>query len=219
MSLKVLALVEGQTEEVFIKNALNPYLQSKGIFLIPIIIKTKREIRGPVHKGGINSYNQVKRDLQPLFNDSSADLVTTMIDYYGLPSDFPGYNQRPNGNCYQRVKFMEEQFKADINKKNFLPYLQLHEFEALVFASEEFIPIAFPNQNHKIQQINRINNSVKSPEEINENPNTAPSKRLKKIFHGYQKILHSQLILSKADINELRDKCPHFNCWLTKLES
>ncbi len=218
MSKKVLVLCEGPTEERFVKSVLNPYLYTKEIFLTPTIIKTKKEVRGPDHKGGINSYVQVKRDLIPLCNDTSADIVTTLIDYYGLPSDFPGYNERPNGTCYQRVEFIENQFNTDINQARFLPYLQLHEFEALVFASAEKLSVAFVNKYREILQVVAINESFASPEEINENPNSAPSKRLKRIFPDYQKIFHSQLILSQTSIEDLRNRCSHFNSWLTKLE-
>lgn len=219
MPKKVLVLVEGPTEEGFIKRILGTYLATKEIFLAPTIIKTKREIRGPDHKGGVNSYQQVKRDITPLLYDTSADIITTMIDYNALPANFPGYHQRPSGTCYERVKFMENQFSADINHTKFLPYLQLHEFEALVFASEDKLSTAFINVPKKIAQVTAINGSFASPEEINENPNSAPSKRLRGIFPDYQKILHSQLILSQVELDELRTKCSHFNSWLTKLES
>jgi hypothetical protein len=219
MPKKVLVLVEGQTEEGFVKRVLAPYLSVKGIFLIPTIIKTKKEIRGPDHKGGVNSYQQVKRDLAPLLNDTSSDIVTTMIDYYALPSDFPGYNERPVGTCYARIEYMENQFGSDVNNTKFLPYLQLHEFEALVFACENKLPSAFINVLHKISRITNINNEFASPEEINENPLTAPSKRLVNIFPEYQKVYHSQLILSQANIEELRTKCSHFHSWLLKLEN
>ncbi|MGD8782263.1 MAG: DUF4276 family protein [Ignavibacteria bacterium] len=219
MPKKVLVLVEGQTEEGFVKNVLNPYLSSKEIYLTPTIVKTKRVIRGTHHKGGINSYGQVKRDLLPLLRDTSSQIVTTMIDYYALPDDFPGYQIRPAGTCFQRVEFMEEQFKNDIDNPKFVAHLQLHEFEALVFASEDKISTAFINKKSQISQVQAINNSFNSPEEINENPDTAPSKRLRNIFKNYQKVLHSQLILSQANIDDLRSKCSHFNEWLTKLEN
>ncbi len=218
MPKNVLVLVEGQTEEGFVKRVLDPFFHSKNIFLTPTVIKTKREIRGPDHKGGVNSYNQVKRDILPLLNDTSADIITTMIDYYALPSDFPGYNNRPDGNCYHRVEFMENQFSADIRHPKFLPYIQLHEFEALIFASEDRIPGAFINVPGKLRQVTSINKSFNSPEEINENPNTAPSKRLKSIFPDYEKTFHSQLILAQVNIETLRTKCSHFNSWITKLE-
>lgn len=219
MPKKVLVLLEGQTEEGFVKRVLGPYLVSKEIFLLPTIIKTKKEIRGPDHKGGVNSYQQVKRDLAPLLNDTSADIVTTMIDYYALPTNFPGYDLRPNGSCFERVEFMETEFANDINNTKFIPYLQLHEFETLIFACADKLPIAFIDVASKIAQVTAINDAHNSPEEINENPNTTPSKRLKIIFSEYQKTFHSQLILSQTNIEDIRSKCAHFNSWLVKLET
>lgn len=218
MPKKVLVLVEGQTEERFVRGALGRFLAGEDAFLTPIVIKTKRELRGPDHKGGVTSYKQVKRDLLPLLNDTSADIVTTMIDYYAIPSDFPGFAQRPIGTCYERVEFMEEQFKIDVNHTKFIPYLQLHEFEALVFASEDKLPIALVNKDREIRRVAEVNSEFASPEEINENPDSAPSKRLKAIFPEYQKTFHSQLILSQSSIEDLRSKCKHFNSWLLKLE-
>ncbi len=218
MIKKINILVEGQTEESFVKNILHPYFSPKNIFLIPTILTTKKNLRGPNHKGGITSYKQVKNDLLPLFNDSSAKIVTTMIDYYALPDDFPGFSQRPEGSSYKRVKFLEDKFSKDIYKKKFIPYLQLHEFEALVFANYENLSTAFPGKASKLNEVKAIVNKFDSPEEINENPNTAPSKRLQKIFGNYRKIFHSQLVLQNVDIDLLKKSCPHFGAWLTKLE-
>jgi hypothetical protein len=75
----------------------------------------------------------VKRDLQRLLADTGAERITTMLDYYGLPDDFPGLANRPSGNCYQRVEHVERAFQGDIAHPRFLPYLALHEFEALLF--------------------------------------------------------------------------------------
>ena len=219
MPKKILILVEGQTEEIFVKTKLEPYFSPKDIFIIPTIISTKKVLSGPDHKGGITSYDQVKRDLLPLLHDSSADTVTTMIDYYALPNNFPGYNNRPSGSCYKTVEFVEDQFGSEIDNRKFHPYLQLHEFESLVYASQDKLHIAFPNNLDKISQIASINNSFTTPEEINDNPETAPSKRLKKIFPEYKKPFHSKLILSQVSVDHLREKCRHFNDWITHLES
>jgi hypothetical protein len=212
-------LVEGPTEDAFVKKILNPYLNQKEIYLTPVIIRTKDVIQGPDYKGGISSYKQIKQHLELLLKDTSINLLTTMIDYYALPSDFPGYNGRPETTCYQRVEYLEKEFFAEINNTKFLPYLQLHEFEALVFAGKENIAAAFPNAKGKTGLVSAISDSFNSPEEINENYDTAPSRRLKAIFPEYQKVFHSQLILSGINVESLRSKCLHFDSWLSKLEN
>lgn len=215
---KVLVLVEGQSEEWFIKNILNPNFNLKNIYFIPTILTTKRLISGPNYKGGVTSYQKIRRDLLRLFSDTSATIVTTMIDYYGLPDDFPGFLSRPTSNCYERVEFLENKFQEDINRKNFLPYLQLHEFEALILSNIESFKKVFSDKEIQVQKLEELSLSYNSPEEINENSKTRVSKRIKEILPEYEKILHGQLILMNSNLDKIRDKCSHFNNWLKKIE-
>ncbi len=87
---KVLILVEGQTEERFVKDVLQPYLWDGGVHPEPKIVTTKRVKRGAHFKGGITNFKKVEDDLRRFLGDTDAALVTTMFDYYGLPDDFPG---------------------------------------------------------------------------------------------------------------------------------
>lgn len=215
---KVLVLVEGQSEEWFIKNILNPNFNLKNIYFIPTILTTKRLISGPNYKGGVTSYQKIRRDLLRLFSDTSATIVTILIDYYGLPDDFPGFLSRPTSNCYERVEFLENKFQEDINRKNFLPYLQLHEFEALILSNIESFKKVFSDKEIQVQKLEELSLSYNSPEEINENSKTRVSKRIKEILPEYEKILHGQLILMNSNLDKIRDKCSHFNNWLKKIE-
>lgn len=93
---RVHVLAEGQTEETFIRDVLAPYLATKGVYPFATLVKTKRVKDGPDFKGGITSYRQVKNDITLLLRDTNAVAVTTMIDFYGLPSGFPrGAQPRP----------------------------------------------------------------------------------------------------------------------------
>ena len=60
---KVLVLVEGQTEEKFIKEVLAPSLSARRIWLIPTIIVTKRTGSSPAHKGGISTYAKLRTEI------------------------------------------------------------------------------------------------------------------------------------------------------------
>lgn len=219
MIKKVLVLVEGYTEESFVKTILNPHLSKSNVYLIPRIIVTKRVKSGADYKGGISSYQKIKRDIYLLLNDTSADLVTTMIDYYGLPVDFPGIKNIPQTDCYGKVSYLESQFTLDVGNSKFMPYLQLHEFESLVFANAAKLNRAFtvlPEQELLLKQINNI---FISPEEINDNPRQTPSKRLRNIFKNYQKNYHNRLLFEPDDLSTVRNKCSHFDGWLKKMES
>ena len=219
---KVLALVEGETEFGFLQRVIVPHLTTFGIYLTPIITTNKQIIGEHDRKGGLSKYAPVRKELQELLGDTSAAMVTTMFDYYALPEDFPGRSALPPGDCYTRVSHIEHAMQADLADKyggeRFQPFLTLHEYEGLLFTAPEMIASAFPALKI-IAQLQKIRDAVQSPEEINNNPITAPSKRIEQIIPGkYQKPFHGPLIATRIGIAAMRDACPHFNGWITRLE-
>ena len=216
---KVHILVEGQTEETFVRELLAPYLLPKNIVAQATLAATKRVKRGPLFKGGVVSYGKVKNDLLRLLRDTSATKVTTLLDFYGLPKDFPGLASMPDASCYDKVAHLERAFMKDINRDNFLPHFSLHEFEGLMFASPKAIADVFPGTNPRyLVKLEEIRSSFNSPEEINDGPTTAPSKRIKELYSDYQKTFHGPLVAINIGIDSIRQECEHFNQWLTDLE-
>lgn len=216
---KVLIYVEGQTEETFIRDVLRPHLNPKGVYPVPILARTRRTRSGDVFKGGVITYGRVRREVLRLLQDASAALVTTMMDYYGLPSDFPGRDRLPAGDPYRRVAFLEEAFAQDIGHPRFLPFLTLHEFEALLFAQPDQLAALFPRVREK--DLQRLIDEVSGlgPEEIDEGPDTHPAARILRCFPEYRKALHGPLIASRIGLSTIRGKCPHFHEWVSRLES
>jgi hypothetical protein len=214
---KVLIYVEGRTEELFVLRVLGPYLAARGVFPIATPAKTKRTMSGKAFKGGITSYGKSRREILALLGDRSAALVTTMIDYYGLPSDFPGKASPSPGSCYEAVAHLEEEFRRDIGHSRFIPYFQLHEFEALVFVGPAEAARVFPDTDRE-KELLGIRSQFGSPEEIDDGPTTAPSKRLQALFPGYQKPLHGPLVTERTGLDRIRAECRHFSQWLALLE-
>jgi len=213
----VLILVEGQTEETFVRDILAPHLSSRNVYLTPVLATTKVVKSGPNFKGGLTSYNQVKKQLLRLLGDTEAAAVTTMFDLYGLPADFPDYKSRPLKNCYAKVAHLESAFYQDINHSRFKPYLQLHEFETFLFVSPKETNARLPGANI-LEALAQIKSSFDSPEEINDHPKTAPSKRLLNLFSRYQKTLHGPIVVKSLGLDQIRQECSHFNGWLSWLE-
>jgi hypothetical protein len=214
---RVLISVEGQTEETFVRETLSPHLLERGVAPIPILVITKVVKSGPSFKGGITSYERVRKDILRLLGDTDAVAVTTMYDVYGLPQDFPGYQARPAQDCYAKVAHLEAGLGQDINHRRFHPYLQLHEFEALLFVDLEKANHWLPGTG-QLNALRSIKAVVNSPEEIDDDPDTAPSKRLLALFPGYQKTLHGPLVTIDVGLEQIRRECSHFNQWLTWLE-
>ena len=101
------------------------------------------------------------------------------------------------------------------NPAQLIPYVQMHEFEALLFSDTSILAAS----NMKVyKQLDDALQSFSCPEEINDNEQTHPSKRIMKLFIGYQKVLDGINIAREIGLAKIRQECPHFNEWITKLE-
>jgi len=215
---RVLILVEGQTEERFVKDVLAPSFVDRQVFLAPTLLVTKRVKDGPNFKGGVTNYGKFRADVRRLLQGSGGALVTTLLDYYGLPEDFPGMATRPKAAPLARVRHVENSIRDELGApKNFVPFLALHEFEAWLFVSPDELPRAL-TQSAGRDQFAAICTSVTTPEDINEGATTAPSKRIKALFPTYRKTVHGPLTLQRIGLEAVRAECPHFDEWLRTLE-
>ena len=133
--MKVLILVEGYTEEQFIKTVLSPHFERKGIFLTPTIITTKSTVAGKDHKGGVTTYRHFSYHMKKLLGDTNAVAVSMMIDLYRLPQDFPGVEDSYQDKGVDRAKRIECELKKKFPDNRFIPYLSVYEFEALLFSN------------------------------------------------------------------------------------
>jgi hypothetical protein len=215
---RVLILVEGFTEERLVKDVLYEHLFPKGLVVIPKIAATKRVKNGPDFKGGVTDYLKVERDLKRLLSDTSAVFVTTFIDYYGLPHDFPGMASRTGRMALERAKHVEVEWGRRINHSRFHAHLMVHEFEAMLFAKPDELGKAFNNIS-VFNPLSRIRSEFPTPEEINDNPTTAPSKRIQQLLPGYEKSVYGSLLIKRIGLELIRKECHHFNERLTWLES
>lgn len=211
---RVYLLVEGQTEEAFVRELLTPHYARIGLYLIPIIVSTS-----PGHKGGVVSYSKIRPQISRLCRQDAAAHVTTLFDLYALPADFPGKADAAypaNGSGERKAGYLEARLKEDINEANFLPNLLVHEFEALLFSGPE----KFAEWTDDSRVISALVAAIQChlPEDINDSPLTAPSKRVLAAMPEYQKTFHGPLIACEIGLDAIRQACPHFNAWLKKLE-
>jgi hypothetical protein len=127
-------------------------------------------------------------------------------------------NTRPNGTPRQRVEHVERAIRDYFGSPgNFVPFLALHEYEAWLFASADALPSVM-NEPARHVDIEVIRHSVSTPEEINDDPESAPSRRILKLFPGYRKVAHGTIAAGRSGLERIRAECPHFNDWLTVLE-
>jgi hypothetical protein len=148
-----------------------------------------------------------------------------MFDYYGLPDDFPGVDsEEVPSRLPDRVEYLEDQLARTFDDPHrFIPYLQVHEFEALLYSDVETLHQTMSalsgNSHSQLDRLRRLVDQFDTPEDIDDDPETAPSKRLLDFFPGYQKIPFGELIAESIGLETIRAECPHFNAWVTRLES
>ena len=190
MSKRIIIVVEGETEEEFVKSSIRPYLHENGIYDVRgIKISTS-----PGFKGGIGSYGKFKNRVKLLLNQEKDIVVSSLVDFFRLPTSFPNYEEALKIPFSQdRVTFLEAAINADIDDSRCIPYIQLYEFEALLFADiRGFEYCGF--ETKQLQQVQAIMAEYPNPEEINNHPETAPSNRLLKIIPKYEKVVWGNII-------------------------
>ncbi len=221
-------LCEGPTEERFIKEVLKPYLFGCGIVIKSQLLYTSRK-KGA--QGGLINYQQAKNDLSMWMRsvahrNSETHYFTTMFDLYALPSDFPGMFQY-NGidDAYVKVEKIERAFATDINSPRFIPYIQLHEFEALMFCDITKLTNEYPNCSKEIESLGNVLVRYNgNPELINNSPATAPSKRIIAAIEGKQKYSYNKprsgaVVTSAIGLPVLMQSCRHFREWIGNIQS
>jgi len=217
--IRLHVVVEGQTEETFVRLLLAPSLGERSVFADVHRVTTGR--RGPImYRGGLMSYKHLRKDLTLWMKEDqhSACRFTTMVDLYRIPDDMPGYAaSRGIPDPVQRVKFLEHQLQSDIGDRRLVPYIQLHEFEALLFSDPASFSVPFPDSPEKIATLAQIRRQAASPEHIDDGDETSPSKLICSLFPQYAKTVHGLIIARETGLPKIREACSHFNEWIETL--
>lgn len=220
---RVIVVCEGRTEQEFVRSILyGHFLQFNKDFSQAPPLKRNTGKKS----SGIDNWESIKKRLIAILrNDTTANL-TTLIDYYGIQPEhnFPQWNQAhqiPNLN--ERLGALESAMKNDVPsdiQNRFIPYIQLHEFEALLFCERHTFNTVIPKELLiGVDELDEIFRYFPNPEDINNSKETAPSHRLERIIDGYSKITHMNIICKENGLTNIRAKCPRFNNWITQLEN
>ena len=217
--IRIAALVEGPTERNFGQRVLAPHLAQHGVALSPKVIGKSG------HKGG-NKWEVAKREIIALMRQGFVH-CTTMFDLYGLPQDWPGRAEaRQKGlKKVDASRFIEMAIEAEIARTmnvniqelHFSAYLSLHEYEALLFSDPQQLATVTLGVSDA-EKFAAIIAECGGCEQINDDPLTAPSKRILQVSNGYKKPSDGAVAAQRIGLKIMREKCPHFAQWLTRLE-
>jgi predicted transcriptional regulator len=191
--IRLFISVEGKSERMFVEQTLVPHLLNFDVFV------ELHDMKGNI------SVDRISEKLNRLIHNY--DFITTLYDFYG----FKGLESN------ETKKTLEEKIKESIKsiqRHKIIPYIQMYEFEALLFSDAE---IMANNLNVSQSWIDEIINTCQDLETINNSKETAPSKRIGKNAK-YIKTQHAPEILQEIGLLKIREKCQGFNKWITQLE-
>jgi len=211
--------VEGKTEQEFVKTILAPHLAACNVLADARCVLTSSSARR-TYRGGLVRYAVARQDIARWMarDDHPECRFTTMFDFYALPRDFPAYDEAMSlQNSYAKVKKLEDALLQDMDDRRFIPYIQLHEFEALILADPAKLDWEYLEHERPIAALEDMVRG-KNPELINDGPDTAPSKRILSKIPEYDKVTAGVSVAAHIGLPVLREKCRHFNDWLTRLE-
>lgn len=218
--IRVHVICEGQTEEMFVNEVLAEPLRAKGIELYPSLVGK------PGHKGGNFRYERLFADIEKRLLGDTSSYSTAFFDFYGLPERFPGKSEAKElGTSEEKASVMRGALEAKLSSnlseeamRRFVPYIQMYEFEGLLFSNPECLAKSVDCEN-KVDKFQEIRDAFDSPEDINNSPQTAPSKRIQKLCIGYDKVIHGSLAAMDIGLDAIREECPIFDRWLNELEA
>lgn len=207
----VIIICEGPTEEVFCRNLLSQYLQNSCRIEIRLL-------------GGNCNWQRIRDMAEKALKQQKNALVTTFFDYYGVKTKkFPNWKETVGinkANVRERIEILENGMLEEIDSNlryRFIPYVQLHEFEALLFNNIEVFDDMFEFEQYDRAELLNVFNEFPDPEMIDQGTETSPSHRLIKIIPAYRKVIQGNAIAEKIGIEQIRKKNKHFNDWIEQL--
>ncbi|MFA5514998.1 MAG: DUF4276 family protein [Desulfuromonadales bacterium] len=217
--LRLYITTEGQSERKFAEEVLSPHLAAFDIDVRTRVVLTNRKMG---KRGGILDFDKIRGDLLRLMREDRQPEArfTTMIDLYALPAEFPGWPEaRRKNQPAERVAALEAAFQAEMGDRRFLPYIQLHEFEALHYCDLSQLQRRIAATEKGFAALAAEVRGME-PEEIDEGATTAPSKRIINHIPIYErlKVRVGAPAAAAIGLPALRARCPHFNAWISRLE-
>lgn len=217
----LVVLCEGETEMDFVRLVLSAHFAAMGVTIHQILLGKKVTHDVARFPGGVFRYEPVYRHIMASLRQHSAhtSFVTTLIDLYAFPQDFPNYAKHDSLLGRHRAESLEKAVQSQVNDKRFVPHLQLHEFEALVLADPDQILNEF-GDDKPAEAVKALLREIhgRAPEDVDDTPSGAPSHRICRHVQGYRKRRMGPAIVSRIGLGNLRTVCPHFGAWLTRLE-
>src|SRR6185369_4543528 len=141
---------------------------------------------------------------------------------YAIQTDLPGFAEAEKLRHLpvHRVEALEAEFARDLGDHRFVPYIQLHEYEAYLFSDPTWFAYFYDHHEKQIAALKAIADGHDTPELIDDGPHSAPSKRIIAELPDYAgaKSAVGPQVAELIGLEVIRNRCPHFAAWISRLE-
>lgn len=218
--IRLYLICEGATEKLFANTVLRDHLLQRQIDL------RASKIGRQGHKGGCVTCERICRDVKGRLCSDRQSFCSVLVDFYGLQTAFPGKAQALSKTLIATKAelvstALARKLASDLGDdivRRFVPYVQMYEFEGLLFSNPEKLANAI-GQAAIALHLQAIRDQFETPEHINDSPQTAPSKRILNVFDAYDKPRHGAIAAGQIGLAGIRGQCPLFDAWIGRLES
>ena len=202
------------------KTIVSPHLATHNVGASAPMIGTSGK------KGGDVTLRRVRENIRDCLLQDRNSYCTTFVDFYGIDDDFPGKKEAgrksslsdKQGVVCDAFAYKLAQTLDEGPMRRFIPYVQMHEFEGLLFSDPDQLASELGQQD-LAQKLWEIRHAFETPEHIDDSPLTAPSKRIQKLVPRYRKVQMGERAARAITLAKIRQECPLFDAWLTKLEN
>lgn len=220
--MEVIVITEGQTEEQFIKRVAAPALCGLQVYVKPVLLKTSQDARG-----GAVSFDRFKFNARNVLRSKPRAVLSCFLDLYQLDTGFPDHAPaKALPDLAARVARLNRALHAEVvssvgvGPERFIPHIQPHEFEGLLFADPASFVRIEPEWQVQLPALAEVRAGVSTPEHINDGYDTKPSRRLETLLTpSYKKTLHGPLGAQEIGLTMMERECPHFRGWMDRLRA
>ena len=222
---RLLVSVEGETEERFVYEVLATHLYARGY--TSVVASPMGTAHQRSRRGGVKAWGGVLQDIVNKLKEDRGLIVSTMVDYYGMPRNWPGRAAvPPSGATPSQIAIPIERGMLDavvsemgsgFDASRFVPYVMMHEFEAMLFSDCSGLAVGIGRPD-LVPRLQTIRDGFDTPEDIDDSPDSAPSKLIERLVGRYQKPYLGTAAAREIGLEAIRGECPHFAGWVARLE-
>ena len=200
--IRLAIVVEAETEEEFVNFVLVDHLWAYSVQATPHPL------------GGNVTVERLASEMTTCF--WSYDRVTSLVDFYGFRNKGQWSREELETRVHDQVSC---NIRRSWDQSRVFPYIQQYEFESLLFSDVTVFGALLDRPPDLVEKLQNIRSTFPTPEEINDDAKTHPSKRIQDLTPSYDKRVDGPLLAEKIGLPTIRAQCPRFGQWVARLES